>query len=220
MTFLNRRSLNKPAVPEVVARAPRMTLRLLVFGIALSCLRVLAAAEARRVPAIPEPAPALANAPGTNSSYLSNRAPLAPDALITLPIGAVRPKGWVRVCLERQRDGLTGNLGEISAWLQQENNAWLSQDGKGEFGWEEVPYWLRGYLQLAYLLEDPKLIAESRLWMEAVLKSQRPDGDFGPPQRFQNGARNVLHLPRDYHHRDLFGAAYRKAGQLRLSRKT
>jgi hypothetical protein len=126
----------------------------------------------------------------TNRFYVYNRAPLAPSPLVTLPIGAVHPKGWLLVYLQRQREGLTGKLGEISAWLQKENNAWLSPNGKGEFGWEEVPYWLRGYIQLAYLLDDPKMIAESQVWIEGALHSQRPDGDFGPDQRFSNGARD------------------------------
>jgi hypothetical protein len=126
----------------------------------------------------------------TNRFYVYNRAPLAPSPLVTLPIGAVHPKGWLLVYLQRQRDGLTGKLGEISAWLQKENNAWLSPNGKGDFGWEEVPYWLRGYIQLAYLLDDPKMIAESQIWIEGALHSQRPDGDFGPDQRFANGARD------------------------------
>ena len=51
--------------------------------------------------------------------------------------------------MKRQRDGLCGNLDEISVWLQKDDNAWLSPDGKGKYGWEEVPYWLRGYIQLA-----------------------------------------------------------------------
>src|SRR5689334_3604236 len=88
----------------------------------------------------------------TNSFYLGNRAPLMPSRFIALPPSAVQPKGWLREFLNRQRGGLCGNLGEISAWLQKEDNAWLSKDGKGKYGWEEVPYWLRGYLQLGYTL--------------------------------------------------------------------
>jgi len=64
--------------------------------------------------------------------------------------------------LRRQREGLTGHLGEISAWLQKENNAWLSKDGKGEYGWEELPYWLKGYIELAYIFDDGKMIKESQ----------------------------------------------------------
>src|ERR1051326_5415405 len=122
----------------------------------------------------------------TNSFYVSNRAPLLPSQFIGLPVGSVQPRGWLREMLRRQRGGLTGHLGEISAWLQKDDNAWLSKDGKGKYGWEEVPYWLRGYIELAYIFDDPKMISESQVWIEGVLASQRPDGDFGPDQRFKD----------------------------------
>src|SRR5262249_18300186 len=86
---------------------------------------------------------------GTNHSYAANRAPLHPGALIKLPIASYRPAGWLGKALELQRDGLTGHLGEISVWLTREGNAWLRTDGKGEYGWEEVPYWLRGFARIA-----------------------------------------------------------------------
>jgi len=70
------------------------------------------------------------------------------------------------VVLDRQRDGMCGNLTEISAWLQKDGNAWLSKDGEGKYGWEEVPYWLRGFIELAYVTNDPKLIAESQVWID------------------------------------------------------
>jgi hypothetical protein len=115
-----------------------------------------------------------------NSNYASNRAPLNPLHFIKLPVGSVQPGGWVKEFLNRQREGLTGHLGEISAWLQKDKNAWLSPDGKGEYGWEEVPYWLKGFANLGYILKDPKIMAESKIWIEGVLNSQRPDGYFGP----------------------------------------
>jgi hypothetical protein len=120
----------------------------------------------------------------TNSFYVGNRTPLEPSRFISLPITSVLPKGWLLAVLERQRDGLSGHLDEISVWLQKDGNAWLSRDGKGKYGWEEVPYWLRGYIQLAYLFNDPKMIAESQVWIDGALNSQRPDGDFGPDQKF------------------------------------
>ncbi len=115
-----------------------------------------------------------------NAYYFSNRAPLAPLNFIKLPVGSVEPGGWVRKYLELQRDGLTGHLGEISAWLDKKDNAWYSGTGLGSHGWEEVPYWLKGYGDLAYLLRDSVMIATTRDWLEKVLRSQRPDGYFGP----------------------------------------
>ncbi|MFE2860802.1 beta-L-arabinofuranosidase domain-containing protein [Sphingobacterium multivorum] len=117
---------------------------------------------------------------GKNLSYINNRLPLRQNALIKLPVGSIVPEGWLGKYLELQKDGLTGHLGEISAWLSKKNNAWLSTDGKGDYGWEEVPYWLKGYANLGYILKDPKIITESKIWLEAALKSQRPDGYFGP----------------------------------------
>ncbi|WP_286774705.1 MULTISPECIES: beta-L-arabinofuranosidase domain-containing protein [Sphingobacterium] len=117
---------------------------------------------------------------GKNTQYVNNRAPLRQNALLKLPVGSIVPEGWLGKYLALQKDGLTGHLGEISAWLSKKNNAWLSTDGKGDYGWEEVPYWLKGYANLGYILKDPTILAESKIWLEAALKSQRPDGYFGP----------------------------------------
>jgi len=123
---------------------------------------------------------------GGNAFYVGNRAPLIPSPLVKLPVGAIRPRGWLQEYLRRQSAGLTGHLGEISVWLQKKDNAWLSPDGKGQYGWEELPYWLKGYGDLAYILDDPAMIAETRVWIEGALGSQRPDGDFGPDRRFDD----------------------------------
>jgi len=115
-----------------------------------------------------------------NSFYVSNKAPLQPLNFIKLPIGSIKPKGWINRYLELQRDGLTGHLGEISAWLDKKDNAWFSGNGTGDHGWEEVPYWLKGYGDLGYVLGDQKIINETKLWLDKVFQSQRPDGYFGP----------------------------------------
>lgn len=113
-----------------------------------------------------------------NTNYVQNRAPLLPLNCIKLPVGEVKPQGWLLEMLHRQKNGLNGHLGEISAWLDKDNNAWL---GTGtDYGWEEVPYWLKGYGDMAYILGDEKMIKEAKTWIEAAFKSQRKDGYFGP----------------------------------------
>ena len=79
---------------------------------------------------------------------------------IKLPVGSIRPAGWVGRYLQLQRDGLTGHLGEISAWLDKHNNAWLTKGG--DHGWEEVPYWLKAYIDLAYNLNYKAMLAETK----------------------------------------------------------
>ena len=127
----------------------------------------------------------------SNRCYTSNRAPLEPSRLIALPIEAVKPQGWLLEILRRQGSGLCGHLDEISYWLQRDGNGWLSRDGHGKHGWEELAYWLRGYLPLAYLLNDSQMIAKGEFWVKAVIENQRSDGDFGSDLRADQS------LPRD-----------------------
>ncbi len=115
-----------------------------------------------------------------NRHYISNRFPLQPSKLIKLPVGSIKPKGWLLEYFNRQKKGLTGNLGKISAWLDKKDNAWLSKSGEGKWGWEEVPYWLKGYANIGYITEDKDMIDEAKIWIEAVLDSQRENGFFGP----------------------------------------
>ncbi|MEO6229242.1 MAG: beta-L-arabinofuranosidase domain-containing protein [Ferruginibacter sp.] len=116
----------------------------------------------------------------SNKFYVSNKKPLTPLALIKLPVGTIKPGGWILKYLELQKEGLTGKLGEISAWLEKDNNAWFSGNGQGDHGWEEVPYWLKGYGNLGYILKDDKIITETKLWLNKVFESQQPNGYFGP----------------------------------------
>jgi hypothetical protein len=114
-----------------------------------------------------------------NPYYPGNRPPLLPSPFIRLPTGTVKPQGWVRKQLELEAEGYIGHMGEVSGFLNKTDNAWLKADGKGGCFWEEVPYWLRGYASMAFLLEDPKLIAEAKFWLEPSIVGQRASGYFG-----------------------------------------
>lgn len=114
------------------------------------------------------------------SFYVPNREPLYASPFVKLPIGSITPRGWLRQQLALEADGMTGRLPEISKWCQFEGNAWASPEGKGHSGWEELPYWLKGFGDLGYVLKDEKIIKEARRWIEAVLASQESDGWFGP----------------------------------------
>ncbi len=112
---------------------------------------------------------ALPPASWRNAFYPSNRQPLTPSPLIKLPIGSITPKGWLRFQLQLEADGMTGHLEEISQWCKFNDSAWASPSGQGKFGWEELPYWLKGYGDLGYVLNDPKIIRGARKWIDATL---------------------------------------------------
>ncbi|MEI6605726.1 MAG: beta-L-arabinofuranosidase domain-containing protein [Verrucomicrobiota bacterium] len=117
---------------------------------------------------------------GPFTHYQANRAPLVPSALVRLPMGAVLPDGWLKQQLVLQGAGFHGHLTEISPFLKKDNNSWLSPTGTGNHGWEEVPYWLKGFLGCAILTKDTRMLAEAKIWIEGALGSQQPDGWFGP----------------------------------------
>ena len=114
----------------------------------------------------------------TSTLYVNNRAPLPANPFIKLAPAAVVPRGWIGEMLVRQKNGLSGQLGEISDWLDKKGNAWLEPGGS--HGWEEVPYWLRGYANLAYILNDKTMIDETKFWIEGILRSSQLDGFLGP----------------------------------------
>ena len=128
---------------------------------------------------------------GGNDHYVSNRDPLQPSRFMKLPATSVKPQGWAGKQLRLQADGFHGHLGEISRFLKKEGNAWLSQEGRGDHGWEEVPYWLKGYGNCAYVLDDEAMIDEAQVWIEAALASQKEDGWFGPDQEVRGTAARI-----------------------------
>ncbi len=125
-------------------------------------------AQALTVPVPPSAVP--------NGHYPSNRAPLAVSPLVKLPVGAVEPRGWLMAQLQLMRDGLTGRLAELSRFLG-DDSGWVTLKGQG---WEEMPYWLKGYGDLGYLLKDAAMRKETERWLLLAIKSQARDGFFGP----------------------------------------
>lgn len=93
-----------------------------------------------------------------------------------LPLGAIKPNGWLLAQLQTMRDGATGHLDELHNKIRIDNG-WLGFTGDG---WEETPYWLDGAVPLAYLLDDAALKAKVIRYINWTLNNQRPSGYFGP----------------------------------------
>lgn len=87
----------------------------------------------------------------------------------------IKPTGWLRRQLEIQAEGLSGNLDKV--WKDIKESAWIG--GTAE-GWERVPYWLDGFIPLAYLLENEDMISRAKKYVDAIVSFQKEDGWICP----------------------------------------
>ncbi len=87
----------------------------------------------------------------------------------------IKPLGWTKNQLEIQAKSLCGSLHKV--WPDVRDSKWIG--GTAE-GWERVPYWLDGFIPMAYLLEDEELISVAQKYMDAILSFQQPDGWLCP----------------------------------------
>ncbi|MGQ9684265.1 MAG: beta-L-arabinofuranosidase domain-containing protein [Anaerolineae bacterium] len=110
---------------------------------------------------------------------------LLPLALRPLPLGAIRPRGWLARQLRIQADGLSGHLDEF--WPDVARSGWIGGDAEG---WERGPYWLDGVVPLAFLLNDAALKAKVRRWVHYLVAHQQEDGWLGPVQSPQRPERD------------------------------
>jgi uncharacterized protein len=97
----------------------------------------------------------------------------------SLPPGAIKPEGWLRLHLEGQAK-LASALPDISYpffsgtfWEGEENSpAW--------FTWEQKAYWVDGATRLALILGDNKLLAKARASLDYTLNHPSKNGYLGP----------------------------------------
>jgi uncharacterized protein len=113
-----------------------------------------------------------------SSHYAPHRSPLRPPAFMPLPLGAVRPRGWLLAQCRIQANGLTGHLEAFWPDLGP-NNMWLGGDSEG---WERGPYYLDGLVPLAHVLDDARLKSMAARWLDSILSMQDDSGWIGPVQ--------------------------------------
>ena len=92
-----------------------------------------------------------------------------------LPLGSFQPTGWLRQQLRIQADGLSGHLDLF--WPDIADSRWI---GGSHEGWERVPYWLDGFIPLAWLLDDETLKARAARYIDQILSGQEEDGWICP----------------------------------------
>ena len=109
-----------------------------------------------------------------------------PGKYTFLPPASIRPEGWLKRQLQLQADGLAGQLDRI--WPDVSDSQWIG--GKHE-GWERVPYWLDGFIPLAWLLDDEDMKARARRYVEHIMAQQQEDGWICPCEKEQRAHYDV-----------------------------
>lgn len=115
------------------------------------------------------------------TNYRNNLYPLQRKPYIELPIGSIKPAGWLKEMLVRQSKGMSASLDTFYPEVMGPRNGWLGGDGDQ---WERGPYWIDGLLPLAYILDEEALKQKVQPWIEWALASQREDGYFGPSRNY------------------------------------
>ncbi len=104
-----------------------------------------------------------------------SRAPLVQNRLAPLPLGAIRPEGWLRQQLEAQAEQVRRTA---DAWPERVPAGGWPFALAGDAG--HAALYLDGLVWLAYVLEDEALKARAQRRMDWVFQSQREDGWLGP----------------------------------------
>ncbi len=106
--------------------------------------------------------------------------------LRALDIKNIRPLGWLKRQLEIQSSGLHGNLDIV--WKDVAQSKWLGGDADG---WERFPYFLDGYVPLAYLTQDEEKLRKVRRYIDCILKGQQENGFIKPLNMSQEEAESM-----------------------------
>lgn len=93
----------------------------------------------------------------------------------SIPIGEIKPQGWLKEQLEIQMSGLSGNLDLF--WKDVAESAWIGGESEG---WERFPYWLDGAIPLAWQLDDAELKQRINGYMDYIFSHQLENGWLGP----------------------------------------
>lgn len=123
-------------------------------------------------------------------------------AFETLPIGAVKPRGWLRDWATLAANGITGHLDERSPVFSEswKGTAYTARGAMPDgTGWplEQGAYWLDGAIRLAYIMDDQALIAKVKKQLDPIVDGVLAGGEsfiyWCPDTILKNNFNNWAH---------------------------
>lgn len=103
---------------------------------------------------------------------------MTPRVLEPLPLGSIKPEGWLKDQLQVMGDGLSGHEHDFYQYVK--NNPWLGGTSEYSSLNEAFPYWFNGLVPLAYGLNDQRLKDQVLSAANYTLSHQQSDGWLGP----------------------------------------
>ena len=105
---------------------------------------------------------------------------LLPLAFEPLPLGSIKPVGWLRDQLELMANGLPGRMHEFYRLVR--DAPWLDGDSEYSPLNEAFPYWFNGVVPLAFGTDDQRLKEVVLAAAEQIVAHQSNDGWLGPEE--------------------------------------
>ncbi len=107
------------------------------------------------------------------------------SAMNEIRFSQVKPCGWLREMLEKERDGFPGHLDEIGYPFNLP--CWTLKslaDGGFEQWWpyEQTGYWMDSMLRTALLLRDEDMLGKFRAIVDTSIEKAEEDGFIGPDE--------------------------------------
>ena len=103
---------------------------------------------------------------------------LVPFTLQPLPLGSIKPLGWINDQLTLMSDGLAGH--QYDFYHIVKHSPWLGGYSEYSVLNEGLPYWFNGLVPLAYGVNDSRLILQVEDASDYVMNHQQTDGWLGP----------------------------------------
>ena len=103
---------------------------------------------------------------------------VAPLTFRPLPLGAIRPSGWMNDQLNLMANGLVGHQKDFYHYVN--DSSWLGGSSEYSILNEGFPYWFNGMVPLAFGTGDARLKRQIQDALDHVLDHQQADGWLGP----------------------------------------
>ncbi|THV00262.1 hypothetical protein K435DRAFT_934582 [Dendrothele bispora CBS 962.96] len=103
---------------------------------------------------------------------------LAPKKFETLPLGSVRPAGWLYDQLQVQTDGLAGHMHEFYDLVSKSD--WIGGDSYYSYLEEAGSYWFNAMVPNGILVNNSVINEKAQEFLDYVLDHQDETGWLGP----------------------------------------